>query len=149
MRKTGQIVLVLFLTVVAALGQVDTGTITGTISDSQGARVGSATITFLDVASGITTRTQTESSGEYASPPLRPGDYRVTAEAQGFKTESRTEVTVRVQDRLRIDFTMSLGAVSENVEVTSEAPVIQSETSSLGQVIMSRQITELPLNGRD
>lgn len=149
MRKTRQIVPILFLTAVAALGQVDTGTITGTISDSQGARVGSATITFLDVASGITTRTQTESSGEYASPPLRPGDYRVTAEAQGFKTESRTGITVRVQDRVRIDFTMSVGAVSENVEVNTEAPAVQSETSSLGQVIMSRQITELPLNGRD
>jgi len=149
MRKTGQIVPVLFLTVVAALGQVDTGTITGTISDSQGARIGSATITFLDVASGITIRTQAESSGEYASPPLRPGDYRVTAEAQGFKTESRAGLTLRVQDRLRVDFTMSPGAVSENIEVNSELPQIQSETSSLGQVIMSRQITELPLNGRD
>src|SRR3954468_4550462 len=149
MRKTGQIVPVLFLTVVAALGQVDTGTITGTISDSQGARIGSATITFLDVASGITIRTQAESSGEYASPPLRPGDYRVTAEAQGFKTESRAGLTLRVQDRLRVDFTMSPGAVSENIEVNSELPRIQSETSSLGQVIMSRQITELPLNGRD
>src|SRR3954467_12017764 len=149
MRKTGQIVPVLFLTVVAAMGQVDTGTITGTISDSQGARVGSATITFLDVASGITIRTQAESSGEYASPPLRPGDYRVTAEAQGFKTESRAGLTLRVQDRLRVDFTMSPGAVSENIEVNSELPQIQSETSSLGQVIMSRQITELPLNGRD
>jgi hypothetical protein len=80
---------------------------------------------------------------------LRPGDYKVIVEAQGYKTESRTGLSLRFQDRLRIDFTMSLGAVSENVEVTSEAPVIQSETSSLGQVIMSRQITELPLNGRD
>src|SRR3954464_9749029 len=149
MRKTGQIVPVLFLTVVAAMGQVDTGTITGTISDSQGARVGSATITFLEVATGVTTRTQTQSSGEYASPPLRPGDYRVTAEAQGFKTESRAGLTLRVQDRLRVDFTMSPGAVSENIEVNSELPQIQSETSSLGQVIMSRQITDLPLNGRD
>src|SRR3954463_3631747 len=107
MRKTGQIVPVLFLTVVAAMGQVDTGTITGTISDSQGARVGSATVTFLEVATGITATTQTQSSGEYSSPPLRPGDYKVTAEAQGFKTESRTGLSVRVQDRLRIDFTMS------------------------------------------
>jgi hypothetical protein len=149
MRKTGQIVPVLFLTVVAAMGQVDTGTITGTISDSQGARVGSATITFLEVATGVTTRTQTQSSGDFASPPLRPGDYKVTAEAQGFKTESRAGLTLRVQDRLRIDFTMSPGSVSENVEVNSELPEIQTETSSLGQVIMSRQITDLPLNGRD
>src|SRR4051812_7583357 len=148
-RKTRQILLLVLLTAAVASSQVDTGTITGTISDSQGARVGSATVTFLEVATGITATTQTQSSGEYSSPPLRPGDYKVTAEAQGFKTESRTGLSVRVQDRLRIDFTMSPGEVSEKVEVTSEAPVIQSETSSLGQVIMSRQITELPLNGRD
>src|SRR3954447_13570794 len=148
-RKTRQILLLVLLTAAVASSQVDTGTITGTISDSQGARVGSATVTFLEVATGITATTQTQSSGEYSSPPLRPGDYKVTAEAQGFKTESRTGLTLRVQDRLRVDFTMSPGAVSENIEVNSELPQIQSETSSLGQVIMSRQITELPLNGRD
>src|SRR5262249_37527872 len=70
-------------------------------------------------------------------------------EATGFKTESHAGITLRVQDRLRLDFAMSVGAVSETVDVTSDVPIIQSETSSLGQVVMSAQITELPLNGRD
>jgi Carboxypeptidase regulatory-like domain/TonB dependent receptor len=148
MRKLGLLGLVLALTL-PALAQVDTGTITGTVRDSQGAAVGSATVTFLDVATGTTTRAQTDATGEYVSAPLRPSDYKVTAEAAGFKTESHTGITLRVQDRLRIDFAMSVGAVSETVDVTSEAPVIQSETSSLGQVVMSTQIVELPLNGRD
>jgi hypothetical protein len=80
---------------------------------------------------------------------LRPGNYKIVAEAQGFKTATRSSVTVKVQDRLRIDFDMAVGSVSENVVVTADTPVVQTETSSLGQVITSTQITELPLNGRD
>lgn len=135
--------------VTTAFGQVDTGTIAGTVRDSQGAAVGSATVTFVDVATGTTSKTQSSAAGEYASPPLRPSEYKVTAEAAGFKTEAQSGITLRVQDRLRIDFSMAVGAVSETVDVTSEAPVIQSETSSLGQVVASTQIVELPLNGRD
>jgi len=137
------------LSAIAALPQVDMGTIAGTVRDSQGAAVGAATVTFVDAATGTTTKTQTDAAGEYASPPLRPSAYKVTTEASGFKTESHSGVTLQVQDRLRLDFTMSVGSVSETVDVTSDAPIIQSETSSLGQVIVSTQITELPLNGRD
>jgi hypothetical protein len=131
------------------LAQVDAGTIAGTVRDSQGASVASATITFVETGTGTTTKARADATGDYASPPLRPGEYKVTAEAQGFKTETRPAITLRVQDRLRLDFQMAVGAVSENVEVNEAAPIIQSETSSLGQVITSTQITELPLNGRD
>src|SRR5437764_64006 len=109
----------------AALPQVDTGTIAGTVRDSQGAAVGAATMTFLDLATGTTTRTQTDAAGEYASPPLRPSQYKVTTKATGFKTESHSGISLRVQDRLRLDVTMSVGSVSETVEVTSDAPIIQ------------------------
>jgi Carboxypeptidase regulatory-like domain/TonB dependent receptor len=149
MRKTCLLATLLLSAAITALAQVDTGTIAGTVRDSQGAGVGAATITFVDVATGTTTRTHTDAAGEYASPPLRPSEYKVTTEATGFKTESHAGITLRVQDRLRLDFAMSVGAVSETVDVTSDVPIIQSETSSLGQVVMSAQITELPLNGRD
>ena len=148
MRKTC-LLGTLLLSAIAALAQVDTGTIAGTVRDSQGAAVGSATMTFVDLATGTSSRTQTDAAGEYASPPLRPSEYKVTTEAAGFKTESQSGINLRVQDRLRLDFTMLVGAVSETVDVTSDAPIIQSESSSLGQVIVSTQITELPLNGRD
>ena len=80
---------------------------------------------------------------------MRPGTYKTVAEAQGFKTQTRNTITLKIQDRLRIDFDMAVGSVSENIEVTSDIPIMQTETSSLGQVITSTQITELPLNGRD
>jgi hypothetical protein len=149
MRKTWFLGLLFLLFAISGFAQVDTGTITGSVRDSQGAAVASANVTFVDLATSGTTQRKTDSSGDYVSPPLRPGTYKVTAEAQGFKTETRSSITVRVQDRLRIDFAMTVGSVSETVEVSAEAPIIQSETSSLGQVIMSTQITELPLNGRD
>jgi len=137
------------LTLMTALAQVDTGTIAGSVRDKSGAGLASASVTFVDVATNATTKAQADASGNYASPPLHPGNYKVTAEAQGFKTETRSTITVRVQDRLRIDFDMTVGSVSENVIVTAEAPTIQTDTSSLGEVIMADQITELPLNGRD
>jgi Carboxypeptidase regulatory-like domain/TonB dependent receptor len=141
--------LALSFTLLPAFAQVDTGTIAGSIRDSSGAGLPSATVTFVDVATNATSKAQADSSGNYASPPLRPGSYKVTAEAPGFRTETRTTLTLRVQDRLRVDFDMTVGSVSDNVLVTAETPTIQTDTSSLGQVIGSTQITELPLNGRD
>ncbi|HEX3319304.1 MAG TPA: TonB-dependent receptor [Terriglobales bacterium] len=131
------------------LAQVDTGTIAGSIHDAQGAGLPSATVTFVDLATNASSKTQTDGIGNYASPPLRPGNYKVMVEAQGFKTQTRSTVLVQVQDRVRIDFDMAVGAVSENVVVTAETPVIQSETSSLGEVVAAKQIEDLPLNGRD
>ena len=92
-----------FLLTIAAFAQVDTGTIAGSVRDSQGAGVPNATITITGIANGVVTKAQSDASGEYVSPPLRPGDYKVSAEAQGFKTEVRTSVTLKVQDRLRLD----------------------------------------------
>jgi hypothetical protein len=140
---------VLLLAISGAFAQVDTGTITGSIRDSQGAGLPSATVTFVDIATNATSKTHTDGVGNFASPPLRPGSYKVVAEAQGFKTQTRSTILVQVQDRLRVDFDMAVGAVSENVVVTAETPIIQSETSSLGEVVAAKQIEDLPLNGRD
>lgn len=129
--------------------QVDTATIAGTLHDQTGAAVPSATIRIVENATNATTILHSDSKGEYVSPPLHVGNYSVIAEARGFKTARRDNVTLQVQDRLRIDFDMQVGQVNESVVVSSEAPPIQTDTSSLGQVLSSRAITELPLNGRD
>ena len=141
----------MFCVAMSAVGfaQVDTGVIAGSVRDSQGAGVASASVTFVEVSTNVTTKTQSDATGDYVSPPLRPGNYRVVAGAPGFKTQTRTTITLKVQDRLRMDFEMTVGAVSETMEVTAETPTIQTDTSSLGQVVMATQITELPLNGRD
>jgi Carboxypeptidase regulatory-like domain len=131
------------------LAQVDTGTIVGTLHDPSGAAVPSATVTIVEKSKNTSTVVHSDEKGDYTSPPLRVGTYLVTAEAPGFKAVTRDNLTLQVQDRLRIDFDMQVGQISEKVLVSSEAPPIQTETSSLGQVISANVMTELPLNGRD
>ena len=141
--------LALWMTLPAAFAQVDTGTIAGSVRDSQGAGLPAASVTFVETGTNSTTKTQTDGSGDFASPPLRPGNYKITVTAQGFKTETRGTIVLQVQDRLRLDFSMAVGSVSENVEVTAETPTIQTDTSSLGEVVSTKEMTQLPLNGRD
>src|SRR5207253_7159621 len=109
----------------------------------------SASVTIVENTTNANTLVHSDAKGDYTSPPLHVGTYISTAEAPGFKAETRDNLTLQVQDRLRIDFDMQVGQISEKVLVSSEAPPIQTETSSLGQVISSNVITELPLNGRD
>src|SRR5204862_3187960 len=111
--------------------------------------VPSATLTITQKSTNTSTVVHSDANGDYASPPLHVGTYSVTAEAPGFKAETRDNLTVQVQDRIRIDFDMQVGQISQKVLVSSELPPIQTETSALGQVIPSQVITELPLNGRD
>ncbi|MGA9813534.1 MAG: carboxypeptidase-like regulatory domain-containing protein, partial [Terriglobales bacterium] len=141
----------LLLSVMCAtvFAQVDTGSVAGSVRDSQGAKIPSAVVTFVETSTNATIKTRTDGTGDYSSPPLRPGNYQIVAEAPGFKTQTHSAISVKVQDRLRIDFDMAVGSASENVQVTGETPIMQTETSSLGQVVTAGQITELPLNGRD
>ena len=140
------------LAVVAASAlypQVDTATILGTVQDSSGAIVPGASVTATAVGTNIKTSTRTDNSGNYVITPLKIGDYSVSVEAQGFKLETRSGVILQVQDRLRVDFNLQVGAMTEAVNIAAEVPLVQTESSALGNVIGSRQITELPLNGRD
>ncbi len=148
-RRMALCLFVCFVTLSAAFAQVDTGTIAGSVRDSQGAGVPSATVTFVETSTNATMKTRADGSGDFASPPLRPGSYKVTAEAPGFKSQTRGTLVVRVQDRLRLDFDMAVGSVTENVVVTAETPTIQTDTSSLGEVVSTKEMTQLPLNGRD
>src|SRR5882757_5335311 len=125
MRRLSQFCLFCLLTLTAVFAQVDTGTIAGSVRDSQGAGVASAAVTFVEINTNATMKTQADGTGDYVSPPLRPGIYKIVAEAQGFKTQTRSTITLKVQDRLRIDFDMAVGAVSENVVVTGETPIVQ------------------------
>ena len=144
-----KLVLAFLLLVTPAFAQLDSGSIVGYVRDQSGAAVQSATILITSQATNAQWTVTSDDHGDYVSPPLRTGLYSVRVEATGFKSATRDNITVQVQDRLRIDFDMSIGAVSENVEVSADTQVIQTETSSLGQVISSKQITDLPLNGRD
>lgn len=146
---TKHVLIICCLLTPSLFAQVDTASLIGTVRDPSGAAVASATVTIVETATNNTTVVRTNSRGEYASPPIRVGTYSLSAVAPGFKTATRDNVLLQVQDRLRVDFEMEVGQVTENVVVSSVAPPIQSDTSSLGQVLSSTKITELPLNGRD
>jgi hypothetical protein len=129
--------------------QRDTGTILGGVKDTSGAVVPDAKVTVKDVDRGIKFVTTTDASGEYVASPLHIGRYTVTVEKAGFKTAVTGPWTLNVQDRLRLDVNLELGAVTQTVTVTSREPQLETATSSLGAVVGSRTLTTLPLNGRN
>lgn len=132
-----------------AEAQTASGTILGTIRDPQDAPIPGAKVTVTNTASNISKTFTTDQSGTYAVPFLLPGQYTVTAEAQGFRRSTRSGLTLRVEDRLSIDFRLEVGALAEQVTVTGEASLLETTTNTLGQVIENRRIVDLPLNGRE
>ncbi len=132
-----------------AWGQTTFGSITGSIMDSSAAAIPQAQVTLTNLGTKEKRRQPTGNDGLYQFVNLNPGQYRIDVEKQGFKHFDREPVVVEVQQTVRIDVTMELGAVTQSVEVTAQTPLLQSSTSELGQVIATRQVNELPLNGRN
>ena len=130
-------------------GQKDTGSIVGTIRDASGASVPGAKVTVRDVERGAAFVTSSNDTGEYFAGPLRIGSYTVTVEKEGFKTAVAGPAEVKVQERLAIDVTLQVGAASEKLTVSATAVELETETSDLGQVVDSRRVSTLPLNGRN
>jgi Carboxypeptidase regulatory-like domain len=130
-------------------GQVSRGTILGTVVDPTGNRVPKARVMVRQAGTNFDRTTSTDELGDYELVGLAVGQYTIDVEAAGFNRESRTNIDLSVQSRLRLDFTLKLGAVSDTVTVEGQAPVIEGENSARGQVIGSRTIVDLPLNGRD
>ena len=126
-----------------------TGAITGSITDPSGAAVPSAKVTATEVSSNIASETQSDVRGSYSFPSLRPGVYRVDVEATGFRKLVHPSIEVRVNDRLEVNLTMVLGAISESVEVNAAPPLVESQTGAIGNVIENKKIINLPLNTRN
>ncbi len=147
--RVGLTLLIAFTFSVITWAQVDTGTILGTVRDTSGAVVAGTTVTVRDEGTAFTETTKTSSSGEYAFTPLKLGKYSVEVENQGFKKQRRTGLTVDIQQQVVADFTLSVGDVTSEVEVTAAAPILQTENGSVGQVITGQTVNDLPLNGRN
>jgi carboxypeptidase family protein/TonB-dependent receptor-like protein len=153
MSKRGQIVarlLVLAALVLGAAGHAraqSTGTLRGTITDSQGAVTPGVTVLIRNQATGVERTVVSDETGLYVAASLAPGLYRVEAQLQGFQTQTR-DVQVDVAQTVVADMKLGLAGVTEQVSVTGSAPVIDTATSSVGQVISSRVVQEIPLNGR-
>ncbi len=130
------------------LAQVNTGTISGTVSDASGAIVPGAQVTVKNVDTGITRVVTTSEGGRYIAPELTLGRYEVTATAQGFQTEVRSGITLTVGQEAVVNFALKVGSVSESVVVTAEAPLVETTTAATSGLVDERTVHELPLNGR-
>ena len=124
-------------------------TITGTVTDPQGAIIPSATITAKNLETNVATTAKSNESGIYVAPFLPIGFYSVNVSAQGFKTAVRERVELRVGDRIQIDFRLEVGAIAEQVTVSAEAELLETSTANKGQVIDSAKVRDLPLLGRN
>jgi hypothetical protein len=124
-----------------------TGTLRGTITDAQGAVVPGVSVVVRNQATGAERTTVSDSSGAYVAASLPPGPYRVEAQLQGFQTQNK-DVDVDVAQTVVVDLKLGVAGVAEQVSVTGSTPVIDTATSSVGQVITQRTVQEIPLNGR-
>jgi hypothetical protein len=130
-------------------GQSTFGTVDGSVTDSSGASVAGAQVTLTNTGTQEKRTQPTGNEGLYQFVNVVPGNYRLDVEKAGFKHFTRNDVVVQVQQDTHIDAALPVGQVTETVEVTAETPLLQPETSSLGQVVEERKANELPLNGRN
>lgn len=148
MRKVLLCVSLLLLTTAPFWGQTDTAVITGIVTDPAGAVLSGATVTITSQSTNVSVTSTTDSAGYFTSVPINPDTYSVTVVANGFSSQTQAGIVLRVQNRLNLTFKMTVGQVSQSVTVTTQAPVIDTQTSSLGQVVAAKTIEAMPLNGR-
>ena len=132
----------------SAIAQVDRGAIVGRVIDASGAVVPRAAVTVTNKATGVVATTTTNDTGEYQVLALIPGTYSVRVSSQGFDTVVRDNLELHVQDRLSIEVTLKVGSVNQEVVVTGREPLLQTESADVGNVVDTRLINDLPLNGR-
>ena len=130
------------------MAQQESGSMIGTVMDPSGSSVPGAVVTVQNHNTSATFAAVTDATGLWRAPQLNPGVYDISVSARGFSKVLRTGVEVRVADRLRVDFTLQVGAVTDTVTIAGAAPLLQVEDASLGQVIDNKTMVELPLNGR-
>src|SRR5882724_4814270 len=129
--------------------QVDTGTILRAVHDNTGAVIAGAKVTVRDEGTSRSQTNTTSASGEYVFTPVKIGTYTIEVENAGFKKERRTGLTVNIQQQVVADFSLSVGDVTSEIEVTAAVPLLQTESGSVGHVIEGKTINDLPLNGRN
>jgi hypothetical protein len=132
-----------------AWGQTQSATVRGTVTDASGAVIASATLTLTNIDQQRPWNAKTNETGEYLFTQIPPGRYRLTVEASGFKKFQRETFTLEVAQIAEMRIQLELGSLTEVVEVTGETPMIETASSTLGEVVNSRTTESLPLNGRN
>ena len=130
-------------------GQTVSTQILGLVSDTSGAVVPGAVIKVTRIATGDVRTTRSNDTGNYVFPLLDIGEYEVSCSAAGFKTDVRRHIVLQLQDKLRIDFQLTVGQQAETIEVAASAPILNTDDATLGSVVDPKRIVELPLNGRN
>jgi hypothetical protein len=133
----------------SAFGQFETAEVLGTVHDPSDKVIGKASVTLLNQGTGIAAKTTTDDNGDYDFLNVKAGKYTVSVEAPGFSKVSTQDVDVQVEARQRVDFKLQVGEVSQSVQVSDVASVLETDSSEHAQVINTQQMVELPLNGRD
>jgi outer membrane receptor protein involved in Fe transport len=129
--------------------QVTTGTILGTVADSSGAVLPGAKIEIMSEGTGAIRTVTSDATGHYIVPTLPVGNYRASASMQGFQTEVRSGISLNIGAQITIDMKLQVGAVTQSVEVTGEAPLVQTQESTVSYLVSGDTLRDLPLNGRD
>lgn len=148
-QRTAAIALSLLLLALISYAQGTRAGLTGVITDPNGASIPDASVSITRVETHETAQSITSGTGTYVFPSLEPGSYKLSVTAPGFKKYEQAGIILQVEQRSRIDVRMEIGSVEQTVEVVAQAPLTQTETSSLGQVVEQKRIVELPLNGRN
>ena len=133
----------------AAAAQTYTATVRGVVTDASGAVIAGAAVTLLNVEQNRPYPFITNQSGEYVVVQLPPGSYNLSVKAAGFKQYQRTGLTLEVAQVVEIDVPLEVGAITEAIEVTGQAPLLETASSTLGEVVNSKTTEALPLNGRN
>ncbi len=153
-NRTSSVALCLLLIMAGLLcqqsqAQENRGSILGTVTDETGAAVVGATVRSVSAATGIATTTTSDQSGDFNLPFLAPGDYRIEVDAKGFAKAANPSVTVHAQETQHLTFSLHVGSATQEVTVTSEAPLLQTAETTTGQTLGTQTIQNLPVNNEN
>jgi hypothetical protein len=147
--KAGSMASLLLVAAICSFAQLPTGTILGSVKDATGATVPGATVTIQNIDTGVSRTVSSGQEGTFNAPELPTGHYSVKAEHEGFKTESRTGITLNVTDQALINFVLEVGSTTQEVVVSGEAPIVNTQDATLGGLVDEHYMTDLPVNGRN
>jgi hypothetical protein len=125
------------------------GSISGTVSDKSGSVISGATVEITSQGTGMTREVKTDDSGHYLAPLLPVAFYTIQVKSQGFRTTEQKDIRLQVNEQREVDFSLAPASVSSTVEVTATEVAVETSNPTLGQVITSEEVAELPLNGRN
>ncbi|MGH9785892.1 MAG: carboxypeptidase regulatory-like domain-containing protein, partial [Terriglobia bacterium] len=131
------------------MAQLDTGTISGTVTDQSGGAIPGAAITIRNVETGVARSLTTNAAGRYEAAALPVGNYEVRASLTGFQTLVRSGITLTVGRNAVVDMALQVGEVAQSVTVTGEASFVETTTATVSNLVDEKRVTEIPLNNRD